>query len=235
MPKKMFSFIDGIWNPITGQCPYSCSYCWAKRLAKRYNMEKYKGKPKLDIRKTNFEKHKFVFVGDMRDLFSEDIPLAYLIKILEIIAQNKNTMFLFLSKNPRRYLELIKQVSDVPKNIVWGATIETDSLSIYDGISRAPDPFDRYEAMTHLKWHLPKAKLFISVEPILDFSMWRFTQWLVQLAPWKIAIGYDNYGHKLREPPRSKTQSLIEYLGIKGISLEIKTIRDAWYEQEGKL
>jgi hypothetical protein len=53
--------------------------------------------------------------------------------------------------------------------------------------------------------------LFISIEPGLDFDFDDMA-WLEELRPWGVAVGYDNYGNHLPEPPLGKTWRLIEWL-----------------------
>ncbi|MCD6470388.1 hypothetical protein J7L29_06275, partial [Candidatus Bathyarchaeota archaeon] len=91
-------------------------------------------------------------------------------------------------------------------------------------LTRAPSPAERYEAFRKLNW---KHKAIV-IEPILDFDE-LFIEWIYELSPKIVYIGYDNYGNKLPEPKLAKTQILLE--ALKEITdLRIKTIRKAWYE-----
>jgi protein gp37 len=118
----MFPFITSTWNPLGGECLHNCSYCWAKELAKKYNMKKYTGKPTLSIKELSrvFQHKDFVFTCDMCDLFGEWVPTEFIQRILDRMLTSQAT-YLLLTKNPARYLEF-----DLPKNCVAGATIETD-------------------------------------------------------------------------------------------------------------
>jgi hypothetical protein len=72
-------------------------------------------------------------------------------------------------------------------------------------------------------------KLFVSIEPILDFSLLSFENDLVDfIRPWAVAVGYDNYNNHLPEPPLAKTLQLIEALEKAGIKVFRKTLREAW-------
>jgi protein gp37 len=183
-------------------------------------MEKYKDgfKPKLveyELKKKF--KDKFVFAVDMGDLFGEWVPKEWVLKVLEAIRNSPRSYFLFLTKNPRRYFEFL---DFYPKNIVLGATIETNRTY---PLSRTVSPLERYKAMAKLQWE----NKLISMEPILDFDLETIVQWMKEIVPAIVYIGYDNYGNKLTEPSLAKTEQLITQLQS-FTKVRRKTIRKAW-------
>jgi len=215
----MFDVITKTWNPVIG-CLHDCTYCWARNLAEtRLNhMEKYKDgfKPKLVEYELNKKfKDKFVFAVDMGDLFGEWVPKEWILKVIEAIRNSPRSYFLFLTKNPRRYYEFL---DFYPKNLVLGATIETNR--IYP-VSDAPSTVERYKAMAELPW---KNKL-VSIEPIMDFDLDVLVQWMKEIKPAIVYVGYDNYGNGLPEPSLHKTEQLIEQLET-FTRVRKKTLRD---------
>ena len=75
-------------------------------------------------------------------------------------------------------------------------------------------------------------KTHISIEPILDFDLDHFVEWILDFNPsFGVSVGYDNYGCRLPEPPLAKTLQLIEQLEKHGIKVERKTLRKAWWEE----
>jgi len=66
------------------------------------------------------------------------------------------------------------------------------------------------------------------VEPIQDFNLDYFTERIIEIKPWAVAIGYDNYDNKLPEPSMAKTMQLIDRLEKAGITVYRKTLREAW-------
>ena len=229
---KMFNIVGETWNPITG-CMHFCRYCWARQLAltKLKNTKRYRDgfKPRFNEEelKKSF-KGGVVFVSDMGDIFSPGVKDEWVIRVINHIARFPDTYFLFLTKNPVRYKDFL---SIMPRNAILGATIETNKDDLYTEhkISQAPLPSIRYRAMKELDWPLK----FVSIEPILDFDLDVFVQWIKDIGPFMVYVGYDNYNWKLPEPPLKKTQELIKRLSEFTLVVK-KTIRPAWYEGLGK-
>ena len=205
---KMLDKIDKTWNPVIG-CLHNCSYCWARRLAetKLSNIERYRDgfKPKLveyELRKRF--KSKYVFACDMADLFGDWVPREWITKVIDAIRESPSSNFLFLSKNPGRYHEFLGLF---PQNVVLGSTIETNRQ--YQ-VSSAPLAVERYKAMASL----PFGHKLVSVEPVMDFDLDVFVQWIKDINPVQVHVGYDNYRNRLPEPSLSKTRQLMDQLGV---------------------
>ncbi|MEM2909625.1 MAG: DUF5131 family protein [Nitrososphaerota archaeon] len=224
--QRTFGEITGTWNPITG-CNHQCIYCWARRLARRLEamgVEPYASnafKPTFLPQRLNqrFKRNAMIFVCNMGDLFGEWVPEEWIRSVLDIVRRQSQAYFMFLTKNPSRYLRL---ENEFPGNVVLAATIESNRDY---GLSRAPKPYERLEAMRLLK-HPYKG---VVVEPIIDFDD-RFIRALRDIGPAFVYVGYDNYGHRLPEPPLSKTMILMKTLR-EFTDVKIGTLRVAWYEQ----
>lgn len=230
----MFPFITKTWNPVAGgPCIYNCEYCWAQALINDPNpkwdnlRKKYSGPMRLHCpaMKTRFKPDDFVFVVDMADIGNPDIPRGALIDIFEHIAFFKDTKFLLLTKNPYFY---ICWESHLPANVYLGATIETD-LDLTIGYSGAPSTSYRISEMQALKEAYPDRPQFFCIEPIFNFSR-HFQNRLIELNPWAVAVGYDNYKNELPEPTLEATERLIAALEAADIKVYRKTIRKAHYE-----
>jgi hypothetical protein len=83
-----------------------------------------------------------------------------------------------------------------------------DSLDPSPG---APSRLDRLYHIVLLKRRNPNVKVFVSVEPIMAFTL-SFIYWLRLIAPIFVYIGYDNYYTGLTEPSLTRTRALIEEL-----------------------
>jgi len=151
----------------------------------------------------------------MADLFGDWVPKDWILDVLATIEKNPTSSFLLLTKNPKRYKEFL----DIyPDNIVLGATIETNRNY---AVSNAPQTVERYKNMAELPF---KSKL-ISIEPIMDFDLDIFTQWLKEIGPTIVYVGYDNYNNGLPEPSLDKTKQLIEKLEA-FTRVRVKTLRE---------
>lgn len=202
------------WNVLKG-CEYACYMpkgCWAYQLAtgRLKSTERYKDgfAPRLiekELDKT-FGIKQCIFVAAMGELFGEWVPSEWIIRVLDIIAAvgNRNK-FLLLTKNPMRYHAYRHRFSE---NTFLGATIETNRNTRMMGLTRAPEPADRYEAMRSLRW---PNKICV-IEPIIDFDLEILLKMIKDIEPKTVAIGYDNWCCGLPEPELSKTMNLIEEL-----------------------
>jgi protein gp37 len=207
---KMFTFITKPpWNPVGGDCKFNCSYCWAKKLIKRYPtlQKKYSGPARLHNKELlkKFKAGDFIFVSDMRDLFEANVP-GWMIQVILDYIKSSPAKFLLLTKNPYRYLEF-----KLPANCIAGATIES-----HLGFGR----LERIIALRKLKH--PK---MVCIEPIINFGV-MFPYMIASLKPEFVAVGYDNYNSGLDEPSLGKTQDLIAVLKEYGIKVYEKTLRE---------
>ena len=135
--------------------------------------------------------------------------------------------FLIQSKAPA-----FMQKHKFPSNVVLATTLETN-LSLYETpskyksykeISSAPHPFWRFLDMLNIG----HSRLIVTVEPILQFTM-LLAQWIKEIGPEAVYVGYDNHNCKLPEPRLNKTLELIERLE-RFTEVRRKTLRKAWWE-----
>ncbi len=197
---RMFTY-DGepmkTWNVWVG-CQHECIYCSAEKLARGRlkNIERYKDgfHPHL-VRKElerTFHPGQFIFVGYMGDI--SFAPPFYVEMVLAKVRAYPETRFLFCTKNPGIYH---KWRLTYPSNLYLGVTIESN----FDhGVSKAPPPAERYEAMRELQ-HPHK---LVSMEPLLDFDLATLVSWMKEIKPEIIEIGPDNYHNNLPEPLGTK-------------------------------
>ena len=147
-PNKI-DWCDFTWNPISGFCQHSCSYCYMWPIWKRF--------PELRIGKLRSEylldcfpkKSSVIFVGSSTDMFGDWVPSEWIQQVLNVAAKETNHKFLFLTKNPKRYGEFI-----FSENCRLGTTV--------DGTTRTENNIDDLycEAQGDLG-------LFVSYEPLL--------------------------------------------------------------------
>lgn len=96
-----------------------------------------------------------IFVGAMADIFGKWIPDEWISEIFSICQKYPIHNYLFLTKNPDRYVSLrLKELLPEHKNMWYGVTV-TNS-------------WQAYAAEATMQGIPPKAYVFLSIEPILE-------------------------------------------------------------------
>lgn len=170
---------DSSWNPVTG-CLHGCKYCYARRIAERFGGQTITGHDHLYIldkpaKRENgtitpypygfdptFHRYKMdepqrwkkprnIFVCSMADLFGEWVPESWIMEVFNACDEAPQHRFLFLTKNPARYLDLSGRGLLPRKDNFWyGSTVTCEE-----------SPFFRST------YH----NCFLSIEPMLgDFA-----------------------------------------------------------------
>jgi len=111
--------------------------------------------------------------------------------------------------------------------VILGTTLETNRDDLYEGISKAPKPSQRYRDFLEVK-HPVK---MVTIEPVIEFDEDAMITWIQDLNPCTVWLGYDSRKNHLPEPPLEKVKSLYWELGRRGLSVVLKTIRKAWWEE----
>ena len=143
------------WNPVTG-CRHNCKYCYARDIANRFYPEKFEptfrperltAPAKTPAPKRNGGNARNVFVCSMADLFGTWVPSEWIEKVFAACRQNPQWNYIFLTKNPKRYIGL-----DFPATAIVGATVTHQEM-----VERTEAAFSQFDA---------PAK-FVSCEPLL--------------------------------------------------------------------
>ena len=177
--KTKIDWCDSTWNPVTG-CMHGCEYCYARRIAERFGTHnKYERpyEPVLDvpIRRVRTEaepypygfmptfhryrlgeparwtKPRTIFVCSMADLFGEWVPDSWIEDVFDACENAPQHRYLFLTKNPKRYIELAKK-DKLPRQHWYGYSATRE------------DQLWRF----HHSDECPCINLFVSIEPILE-------------------------------------------------------------------
>jgi len=153
------------WNPVTG-CLHGCGYCYARDIANRFtghfNPEFHEERLTAPFHTKIPEKRKDepgihnVFVCSMADLFGEWVPIEWIQQTLDSIKRSPQWTYLFLTKNPERYLEKNIQF---PDNCWVGATADTRQ--------RMDTAIKVFSELEH-EGRKPKVT-FVSCEPLLEY------------------------------------------------------------------
>jgi protein gp37 len=203
---NMYSWITGLWNPVKGECPYRCSYCYVRRMMDRYGKEQ---KPlRLDEKelRTDLGQYNFIFVCSGCDLFHPDIPDKWIERIADY-TKVFNNRYLWHTKNPQRYLNWRESFGN---NDVLCVTMETN-FHIPGIMGNAPAPEKRADAVAALP---EKYKRMITVEPIIKFDLKEFSHMILHTKPDQVNIGADSGNNRLPEPSSKEIKELIRVLSL---------------------
>lgn len=166
------------WNPVTGceKKSAGCRECYAKILHDQRHKAYLHGKKLPEQYSTPFEevrchpnrldiplhwkKPAKIFVNSMSDLFHEDVPFSFILKVYNTILEADWHTFIILTKRiervPRFYdwliVENIYQPVELPKNLWLGVSVEDQKTAD----ERIP-----------LLLQTPAVIRFISAEPLL--------------------------------------------------------------------
>lgn len=164
MNKTKIDWCDYTINPVKGLCPMACSYCYARRMYKRF---KWNPELRLDpfcflpFLKTISIKPSRIFIGSTMELFGDWIKPEWHSFIFDRIAMLPEHTFIFLTKQPQNLPK------EFPDNCWVGV-----STTGFDCRSGLEDVFHRGL----------KAKIkFVSIEPLLDYSPmdFRWVDWVI--------------------------------------------------------
>jgi len=137
MSKTKIEWTDSTWNPVTGCTKTSegCANCYAERMAKRLkamgNRNYYNGfkvtthEHVLEI-PLSWKKPQNIFVCSMSDLFHEDVPEEFIVKIFDVMNKAHWHQFQVLTKRSERLLKLSNKLPWA--NNIWaGVTVENNN------------------------------------------------------------------------------------------------------------
>ncbi|MBC8527171.1 MAG: phage Gp37/Gp68 family protein [Candidatus Cloacimonetes bacterium] len=162
MAKTKIEWTECSWNPVTGCTKVSlgCENCYAERMAKRLQamgQQNYKNgfkvtcHPKVLSYPLKWKKTRLIFVNSMSDLFHEDIPFEFVLKIFQVMNKANWHTFQILTKRPERMHKFADKLNWTP-NIWMGVTVESY----------------RYKNRIDILRDIPSETKFLSAEPLIE-------------------------------------------------------------------
>jgi DNA repair photolyase len=201
---NMYNFITKKWNPLGGECLYNCSYCYVKKMKKRFPVmkEKYSGDYKLlnYEYKKSFKKQDKIFVCNCIDLFASNVSHYLIEAIIQKSYQYESTFF-FQSKNPDRF-----KFFSFPEKAILCTTIETNRY-YHQIMGNSPLPSERMGIC-----NMVYVQKQVTIEPIMDFDLEIFIDIIKTCNADQINIGADSGRNNLPEPSKEKILELINEL-----------------------
>lgn len=213
---NMYPWVTHTHCHLGGECPHRCSYCYVNSFPFG-RPARYKGPLRLIEKEfeVNYGSGKTIFIENCNDLFAVDVLDEFKEKIISHCKMWPDNTYVFQSKNPRL---MARHYTFSPENTVFGTTIES-SLYYPEIMRQAPMPVSRVRGMKMLP---PKARKFVTIEPIMDFDIDILASWMDQIRPEFVNIGADSKGHHLPEPSPEKVNELILKLTAYGIEIREK-------------
>ncbi len=198
--KRSIGWADYTINPVKGLCPVGCSYCYARRMYKRFKWNpyiKFDNQPLLGVRR--IKKPSRIFVGSTIELFGEWVEDWMLDNIFVTTQSYPQHTFIFLTKHPLHAMKFMgwrpdyqhhaRPARKLPNNVWMGVSI-TNHL-------------DAPRVRNFLLERMAKVN-FISIEPLLGHMDGWSLQNVIELADWVI-IGQQT-------PVRKATMPKIEWI-----------------------
>ena len=225
---NMYEFIGETINPLSGECPHKCSYCYVESLKARLEpiRLKYSGELRLDekVLKKRLKSGVRYFVGSCNDIFANEVPFKMKKAIIDWCNNNPQSEILLQTKNPDGLLTHhlgFKAVFGLKKHVTLCVTIETDDDDLIDKYSAAPKVSHRMDQLHYLtSFH----KVQVTVEPIMRIKdIHSFAKHLSLYNLEQINIGADSKGHNLPEPTKEEVLLLISELERLGQKVHLKS------------
>lgn len=246
------------WNPFRG-CRFNCTYCGPsfRRQAKRRKqtcMDCYDYVPHYHFlvqqgatgqsvqwvprssksspcgivsewKLSSIPSAQTVFVCGFADMSFCDPQFTF--KIIEAINKHNtrcpDKVYYLQSKKPVYFEEFLQ---DIPDNVFLLTTLETNRDIGYGKHSNAPPPSERYRQFLNLTY----PRKVITIEPLMDFDVEVFPQWIVDLAPQYVWLGYNSRPKtiQLPEPSPGKLRELVAALASAGVPIRPKDLRGVY-------
>lgn len=134
---------DATWNPVRGCTPISpgCAHCYARTFAERFRgTAGHPFEQGFDLRLVperlldplRWARPRLIFVNSMSDLFHENVPLAYIEFVCDVMAAADWHNYQVLTKRGGRMQACLRNV--FPKiarqrNVWWGVSVENSRFS----------------------------------------------------------------------------------------------------------
>ncbi|MCP5421192.1 MAG: phage Gp37/Gp68 family protein [Gammaproteobacteria bacterium] len=163
MGTSKIEWTEQTWNPVTGCTKVSpgCKHCYAERMALRlqamaapgyargFDLTLHDGRLDQPLGR---KKPTLYFVCSMADLFHEDVPDAFIDRVLMTMHRTPRHTYQLLTKRAERLPDFFAN-RPVPPNVWLGVTVEDRR----HGLPR----------IAHLR-RVPARVRFLSVEPLLE-------------------------------------------------------------------
>ena len=220
---NMYEFIGKTINPLLGECLNSCQYCYVNGLKQRFENlnNRYSGEIRLDekVLKKPLKMDILYFVGSCNDIFAENVPDEYIVRILRWIG---NAKVLLQTKNPAKMLRYIPLIKYGNPNATMCITVETSDMDLLRKCTNAPTI--RIPYIKEIAKEMPTQ---VTIEPIMNLGSFddikAFAEELSNLGLQQVNIGANSSKTiSLPEPSRDELLHFIIMLKIYKVKVHLK-------------
>jgi protein gp37 len=131
---KIVEWTEQPWNPVTGCTKISsgCLNCYAENVVKwlqKIKNPRYKNGFNITLHEDlldeplKWKKPKRIFIGSMSDIFHDDIPTDFILRVFDTMNNCPQHTFIVLTKRADRMVELSGEINWT-ENIWLGVTVE---------------------------------------------------------------------------------------------------------------
>lgn len=177
--KSKIEWTQSTWNPIRGCTRVSegCRFCYAERIAARFSKKglAYEGLAKMTkagpkwsnkVRLVEdlldaplkWKTPQYIFVNSMSDMFHEDVPLDFILRIFDTMRKSTKHQFQVLTKRSQRLFELSNKIQ-WPKNVWMGVSVENQDYTHRINRLRQTDAHIKFLSLEPLIGALPNLDL----------------------------------------------------------------------------
>jgi len=167
--KSTIEWTHSTWNPVTGCSKVSpgCQHCYAERMAHRLQamgVRNYRNGFRVTLHQhlintpLTWTKPRMIFVNSMSDLFHEDVPLEFILRVFATMESAHWHAFQILTKRSERLRKLAPKLP-WPRNVWMGVSVETqDYVSRIDDLRSTPAEV-KFMSLEPLLGPLPRLNL----------------------------------------------------------------------------
>jgi DNA repair photolyase len=217
---NMYDWVTHTHAHLAGQCANQCSYCYVQAMEKRFRTGKYSGETHLIEKELhiNYGKGRKIFIEHCNDLCSDGVADDWIRQIMAHCNAYPDNHYVFQTRDPGRLFFL--EGCTMPPLFTVGTTLETDYSLLSKVLSYAPTPQERINGLQ--RWR-SICETYITIEPIMQFSLDGLMKLILTANPTWINIGADSKKTNLPEPSRTDVISLIDALQSAGIEIRKKS------------
>lgn len=210
------------WNPVTGCTKVSqgCKYCYAEVMAKRLQamgQPRYANgfqvtlHPQALLLPLQWTRPQRIFVNSMSDLYHEEVPRDYIVRVFSIMECAPQHQYQILTKRAGRLAYELDAILPWTPSIWQGVSVERADVAWRIDLLRSTH--------AHIK--------FLSLEPLLgplpDLDL-SGIQWVI--------IGGES-GPKARPMQTRWVREIIEQCRAQGVAIFVKQMGSVWASAHG--